>query len=155
VHVLDTELGWAYCLDLPAPFGTGPAAAMTIAVTPDGRRLLVADLAAGHLAVADTETLKACDALSVPAGSGIAYAVAPPNSERLYLGIGTDLTVVDTGLLAVVGRRVTPEPIRGLAVGDGRLFVGYANAVGWYSLDGIAPQGRLPVAGLAEVRRAV
>jgi hypothetical protein len=115
----------------------------------------VADLTAGRLAVADTEKLSVTSVLPVPAGSGTAYAVAPPNSERLYLGIGTDLTIVDTGPLAVVGGRSAPAPIRGLAVGPGRLFVGYAGGVGWYSLDGIAPQGRLPVAGLAEVRRAV
>jgi hypothetical protein len=154
VHTLDTQVGWAYCLDLPDPFGTGPAAAHTIAVTPDGRRLLVADLSSGRLAIADTESLKILEILEVPNGTGTAYSAVSADSKRLYLGIGADLHVVSLELLNVVARWDAGGEVRGLALSaDGaRLLVGYPGAVGWCGVADGAPQGRVPVAGLTELR---
>ena len=34
VHILDLVHGWAYCADLPAPFGTGPPGSDRIELTP-------------------------------------------------------------------------------------------------------------------------
>jgi DNA-binding beta-propeller fold protein YncE len=157
VHTLDLSMGWAYCLELPDPFGTGPAEAHTVAVTPDGRRLVVADLSSGHLAVADTDTLSVRYVLDVPTGTGTAYAVAPAAGERLYLGVGSHVTVVDLGLLNTVDRWTVQGPVRGLAVSaDGaRLLVGYRGAVGWYDIVDGRPLGAVPVAGLTELRRAI
>jgi DNA-binding beta-propeller fold protein YncE len=154
VHTLDTQIGWAYCLDLPEPFGTGPAAAHTIALTPDGRRLLVADLSSGRLAIADTETLKILETLEVPNGTGTAYSAVSPDGQRLYLGIGADLQVVSLELLNVVARWDARGEVRGLAPSaDGaRLLVGYPGAVGWYGVADGAAQGRVPVPGLTELR---
>jgi hypothetical protein len=36
VHILDLVHSWAYCADLPAPFGTGPAGSDQIELTPAG-----------------------------------------------------------------------------------------------------------------------
>ncbi len=36
VHILDLQNGWAYCADLPAPFGTGPEGSDHIELTPAG-----------------------------------------------------------------------------------------------------------------------
>ncbi len=157
VHVLDTQVGWAYCLDLPDPFGMGPAAAHTIAVTPDGRRLLVANLTSGHLAVADTETLTVREVVKVPTGGGTAYAVAPSSSERLYLGVGAAVVVVDLGLLKVVAQWDAGGSVAGLAVSrDGaRLLVGYRDAVGWFGIANGKLLGRAPIPGLTELRRTV
>ncbi|HEX2037815.1 MAG TPA: hypothetical protein VHS99_26895, partial [Chloroflexota bacterium] len=58
VHVLNLEQGWAYCLDLPAPFGTGPSQSHAIGVAPNGRRLFVADCSTGWMATADPTSLQ-------------------------------------------------------------------------------------------------
>ena len=58
VHVLSLAEGWAFCLDLPLPFGVCPSEAHALAVSPDGRRLYVADLASGSVAAADTSRLQ-------------------------------------------------------------------------------------------------
>ncbi len=157
VHTLDLTVGWAYCLDLPAPLGTGPAAAHTIAVTPDGRRLLVADLSSGHLVIAHTDALTVEHVLGVPTGTGTAYAVAPDGSELLYLGIGTAVTVVDVGVLNTVARWDAGGEVRGLAVSpDGtRLLVGYPGAVGWRAVGDGRPLGRVPVPGLTRILTTV
>jgi DNA-binding beta-propeller fold protein YncE len=95
VHVLDLEAGWAYCLDLPDPFGQGPAAGHTLAVSPDGRRLFVADLGSGLLAEADTEALTVQRVTPVPSSPGAtAYAAVSPDGRSLYLGGGPRITVV-------------------------------------------------------------
>jgi hypothetical protein len=36
VHILDLQNGWAYCADLPPPFGTGPEGSDHIELTPAG-----------------------------------------------------------------------------------------------------------------------
>jgi hypothetical protein len=155
VHTLDTQVGWAYCLDLPDPFGTGPAAAHTIAITPDGQRLLVADLSSGRLAVADPNELKILNILPVPTGTGTAYAAVSADSQHLYLGIGADLHVVDLAAGKALARWDAGGDVRGLALnGDGtRLLVGYPGAVGWCGTADGAPQGRIPVPGLIELRQ--
>jgi hypothetical protein len=155
VHTLDTQVGWAYCLDLPDPFGTGPAAAHTIALTPDGRRLLVADLSTGHLAIADTDTLKILEVLNVPTGTGTAYSAVSADNQRLYLGIGTNVHVVNLDPLTVVAGWDAGGEVRGLALSaDGaRLLVGYPGAVGWFDAGAGGQRGRVPVPGLIELRQ--
>ena len=44
VHVLHLNERWAYCLDLPGPFGTGPASGHAVAVSADGGQLAVVDM---------------------------------------------------------------------------------------------------------------
>jgi hypothetical protein len=158
VHTLDLTVGWAYCLDLPGSLGNGPAEAMTIAVTPDGRRVAVADLSSGQLAIADTDSLTVKWTLDIPTGTGTAYAVTVPGSELMYLGIGRKIVAVDLGVLNTVGAFDAGGPVRGLAVGEdvSRLFVGYPDAIGW--LDGSENGkvlGRFAVPGLTQLRRTV
>jgi hypothetical protein len=95
--------------------------------------------------------------LEVLHGTGPAYSVAPPNSERCYLGSGTAVTVVDLGVLNAVGVWDAGGPVRGLAVSrDGaRLLIGYPGAVGWRSTDDGKALGRVPVAGLTQLRRTL
>jgi hypothetical protein len=157
VHTLDLTVGWAYCLDLPDPFGTGPAAAHTIAVTPDARWLLVADLSHGRLAFADTDKLVVRAVVPVPTGTGTASAAVAPDGGWLYLGIGTDVHVIDLIRRTAVARRSVAEPVQGLAVSsDGhRLLVGYPGAVGWWNATTGARLGRAPAAGLTRLVRAI
>jgi hypothetical protein len=67
VHVLHLDQRWAYCLDLPHPFGEGPATGHTMALGGDGLSLFVADLASGSLARADTRDLSVRGVAALPA----------------------------------------------------------------------------------------
>jgi hypothetical protein len=49
VHILDLEHTWAYCADLPAPFGTGPPGSDVIELTPAGT-VIVAATSASRIA---------------------------------------------------------------------------------------------------------
>ncbi|HLL67845.1 MAG TPA: hypothetical protein VK453_19335 [Micromonosporaceae bacterium] len=160
VHTLNLDAGWAYCIDLPEPFGLGPAAAHTLAVLPDGRTLLVADVTSGRLAVVDTETLTITRVVPIPAGTGTASAVVSPDGGRLHLGCGTRLEVLDLAGAAgptVVGGWDLDADVRGIASSrrGERLYAGSADAVAWYDPSSGARGGRVPVAGLRELRRAV
>jgi hypothetical protein len=57
VHVLDLAENWAYCVNLPAEFGLGAPSGNAIAVSPDGKRLFIADAHAGSLAMLDATRL--------------------------------------------------------------------------------------------------
>jgi DNA-binding beta-propeller fold protein YncE len=156
VHVLSLDEGWAFCLDLPAPFGLGSPAAHTLALAPDGRRLFVADLASGRLAVADTETLevKRVVALEGTRGDAGAAAAVEPDGRRLYLGGGASVMALDSYALTLTARWPVGAAIRGLApsVDGKRLYVGQeGRVIGLDTTDG-HELGRLTVPGLTSLR---
>lgn len=117
VHVLDLELGEAYCIDLAPPFGTGPdgSSAPALTVTPDGGRLLVADRVTGALAAIDTATL---DVLATSELAPVAVPdwlpVATASGDALYLGLGRELLRIDPRTLSTLDTIETPTPITGL-----------------------------------------
>jgi YVTN family beta-propeller protein len=157
VHVLSLNEGWAFCLDLPAPFGLGPAAAHTLAIAPDGRRLFVADRSSGRLAVADTETLALTRSVMLGdtgASDGAAAAQVAPDGRRLYLGGGRSVLALDSVALAVERRWLVGEAVRGLAVSPdgGRLYVGQPGRV--VRLDSASGRelGRLTAPDLVSLR---
>ena len=154
VHTLNLEIGWAYCLDLPAPFGRGPNAAHTIAVDRARSELLVADASSGRLAVADTETLTLRRVVTIPTGTGMASSLVLGN--RLYLGIGTWVRAIDLDRLAPVAAWRVDGPVRGLAAGpDGaRLYVGRPGGVAWLDPASGRRLGDARVAGLTGLRGA-
>jgi YVTN family beta-propeller protein len=157
VHTLNVEIGWAYCLDLPEPFGHGPAAGHSVALSPDGRRLLVADHTSGKLAVADTETLVVSSVVPVQTGAGTAASVVSGDGRRLYLGIGSQLHVVDLAGLTEVAHWPALGEVRGLALSeDGRrLLVGYPDAVGWFDPATGTQLGRASVPGVTGLRGTI
>jgi DNA-binding beta-propeller fold protein YncE len=157
VHTLDLQIGWAYCLDLPEPFGHGPAAGHTIAVSADGGRLFVADRTSGRLAVASTEDLTVSRVVPVPTGTGTASSAVSPDGRVLYLGGDSRVHVVDLATLTVEAAWDVRGEVRGLGVSrdGGRVFVGYPGGVGWRHAGSGEELGRLAVPGLTELRRVV
>jgi hypothetical protein len=154
VHVLHLTERWAYCLDLPDPFGTGPAAGHAVAVSADGAQLAVVDMMTGHLAYADTAALTIEQVVTVPAANGAAGLAFGPEGHRVFAGAGTSLTLLDRGTGAVTARWPVPSPIRGLGVSRdaARLYLGGTDEVVWLDAASGAVRGRAPVVGLTELR---
>jgi hypothetical protein len=157
VHTLSLEVGWAYCVDLPLPFGRGDPAAHTAAITPDGTALLVADLSSGRLAHINTQELTVTAVATLPTGTGRASAAASPYGDRLYVGIGTRVHLVALPTMDVKASWEMPAAVRGLAASkDGsRLLIGYPGGVAWLDAATGRSLGRAAVTGLTEVRCAV
>ncbi|MFG1661204.1 YncE family protein [Micromonospora chersina] len=151
VHTLNLRERWAYCVDLPHPFGEAAAAGHAMAITPDGGRLLVADVASGTVADIGTEELTVRRTVPQPRGAGAAHAAA--GDDRLYLAAGTTVRALDlTRLTGTVDWRVR-EPVTGLVTSrDGsRLYVGQRDAVSWHDPATGRELGRVPVPGLVGV----
>ncbi len=115
VHVLSLTEGWAFCIDLPAPFGMGPAEAHTLALSPDGKRLAVVAASPGAtIAVADTERLQVIETWPKNAPNayrpGTTTALAAGRDGTLYLGAGQELIALRRGG-RVAYRRAVAEPI--------------------------------------------
>ncbi len=155
VHTLDLQIGWAYCLDLPDPFGHGPAEGHTIAISPDGKRLFVADRTSGRLAVASTEDLTVSTVGAIPTGTGSASSAVSPDGRTLFVGGDSRVHLIDLSTLAVAAAWDVRGTVRGLAVSrDGqRVLVGYPGGVGWRQAGSGQELGRLAVPGLTELRR--
>jgi hypothetical protein len=155
VHVLHLTQRWAYCLDLPEPFGHGPAAGHAIALSPEGLRLLVVDITSGRLAEADTESLTVTGVTAVPTGAGTASLGATPS--HALLGIGAQVHSIDraSGSAAVAWK--ADGEVRGLSVDRlaTRLAVADPAGVTWVDLRTGKAVGRVPVDGLTALIRAV
>jgi DNA-binding beta-propeller fold protein YncE len=161
VHVLHLTERWAYCLDLPHPFGEGPAAGHAVAVSADGRRLAVADVTSGSIAYADAATLRIERVHRVPAAAGLAPAgdgaaslALARDGARAYVGAGPAVAVLDGSTGAVTARWSVPGPVRGSGLSrDGaRLYTGGADEVVWLDAGTGAVLGRAPVDGLTALR---
>jgi len=129
VHTLETEQNWAYCIDLPSPFGNSAATAHAVALSADGTLLFVADLAAGLVARISTSSLTVLNVVPVGKDTGAAYAAA--TDKRLYLGGDGGVQVLDLDA-ALIERWPTP-PVRGLAVSRDltRVYAAHDGAVAW------------------------
>ncbi|WP_204071387.1 YncE family protein [Planotetraspora phitsanulokensis] len=149
VHVLSLTERWAYCLDLPEPFGHGPAEGHAIAVSPDS--LYVFDGASGRLVRADVRELAIGKVGALPASPGPAFAAV--SSDALHVAAGGSLFTVDLDSLDVLHTARTPGRPRGLAVGtDGSLYAGVdGGAVRLDPRDG-RELARVPVPGLTLLR---
>jgi hypothetical protein len=152
VHVLHLAQGWAYCLDLPEPFGAGPAAGHAVAVSADGQRLAVADATSGAVAYAGTAALTIDRVVTVAPGAGSA-SLAFAAGQRLLLGAGRTVTVLRPDA-TVEARWPAPADVRGLALSSdaSRVYVGGADEVTWLDAATGTPRGRAPLAGLTALR---
>jgi hypothetical protein len=154
VHVLHLIERWAYCLDLPHPFGEGPAAGHALAA--DGRNLFVADLNAGKLAYADPESLTIERVVDVPPVAGSSAALALTADNRILVGAG-GVTVVDRASGQPTGRWEVPGPIRGMGLSrDGsRLYTGGTGRITWLDTATGGKRGETAVPGLTAVRHVM
>jgi DNA-binding beta-propeller fold protein YncE len=102
VHVLNLTEGWAYCLDLPQPFGEGPAGAHALALSSDGQQLYITDRSSGKVALADTNQLivrRVADVGADPHPDRASAATQIGLSGSLFLSSASELVVVDPGTL--------------------------------------------------------
>ena len=154
VHVLHLNERWAYCLDLPHPFGEGPASGHALAVSADGLRLTVVDLTSGSLAYADAATLRIERVVAVPTLEGAAALVLSPDGNRVFVGAGKSVTVLDRHTSAVTAGWFVPGVIQGMGISrDGtRLYAGLAGEVRWLDAASGSLRGRALVDGLTALR---
>jgi hypothetical protein len=152
VHTLQLDQHWAYCVDLPAPFGAGPALGHTIATAADGA-VFVADITSGQLAAIDPDSLATKTVTRIPAGTGAASAAA--SHEHAFIGAGPLVHVVRRSDLAVIASWQFTRAVQGLAVNaDGsRLYVGTVGELAWLDARTGTPQGSLSVPGLTGLLR--
>ncbi len=160
VHSLHLTQRWAYCVDLPAPFGEGAGAAHTIAAAPGEHSVYVLDAASGSLAVINAAMLgsgapQPPAVVSVPRSSGTAYAAAA--GDLLFLSGDSSVHVVSPRDGSVVATWPVAGEIRGLAAGrDGsRLYVGRPDRVTMLDAATGAGLGDVAVPGLVALRRAI
>jgi hypothetical protein len=152
VHTLDLTARWAYCIDLPHPFGEAPASGHAMAIRPDGGRLFVVDVTSGTVAEISTEELTVRRTATLANGTGTGYAAA--GHDRLFVGAGTIVRTVDLARLGLATEWPVREPVTGLVLShDGkRLYVGQADAVSWHDSATGTELGRAAVPGLVVLR---
>lgn len=135
IHVLSQDEQWAHCVDLPQVFATAPEDGVALTVSPDGKRLHVADRASGTVAVVDTDRLAVTRTVhqtsSGEVGPAFAAAGAVDGVTTLWLARGHEVAIVDGTSLGVTSVTRVPEPVVGVTPSaDGRrLFVGTPSAV--------------------------
>ncbi len=154
VHVLHLTERWAYCLDLPHPFGEGPASGHALAVSADGAVLAVLDSTSGSIAYADTSALAVSRIVSLPAADAMASLAFAPDGKRVLAGAARTVHVLDYGAGTVTANWPVPGVVRGLGVSpDGaRVYCGGTDEVRWLDAGTGAVQGRAPVEGLVTLR---
>lgn len=159
VHSLHLTQAWAYCVDLPAPFGESDGASHTIAIDPTGHWVYVIDAAAGRLAVIDAANLAIGNPLppqvvTIPKATGTAYAAA--SRTKIFMSNGAGVRVFSPDGTGSMTWPVGGE-VRGLAVNeDGtRLYVGHPGRVTLLDAESGATLGGVDVPDLTVLRRVV
>jgi hypothetical protein len=130
VHILDLQVGSAFCLDLPMPFGVDPEAAHALAVSADGSRLYVAEGGEGALAAVDTAQMKVLDTARLGPDRGALALLAAPDG-RLFLADRQGVALVDREGLTVAERWHVGPVTGGLALSPDlrRLYLGLDNRI--------------------------
>jgi hypothetical protein len=133
VHTLSLEASFAYCIDLPAPFGEGPAEGHAIAISPRSEDPYVVDATSGTVARLNSLnlTVAAVAKFHLKSAGATAAAAISTDDSRVFIGTGSVVLAVDTTSLATVSTWAVPAAVRGLGVSaDGdRLWVGQPDRV--------------------------
>lgn len=104
IHVLNLQFGWAHCVDLPQPFGTGEATAAAIAVSPGGTKLYVTDWSNGAIAVVDPAKLKVVASEDVALGAEDDATFAAASDDALYVAGNDEIVAVHVRSLEAMDR---------------------------------------------------
>jgi hypothetical protein len=159
VHTLSTEMGFAYCVDLPAPFGEAAPAAHAIALAPSSQIPYVIDAAHGVIVSIDPDQLVLLSTATVNLGAdrasatGATFATFAPSGETLYLSTGAAVLGVKTRGMTMRSRWAVPAPVRGLAItaDGGRLWVGQPDGLAALDTATGSLVARLPIPGLTQL----
>lgn len=155
VHTLHLTEQWAFCVDLPAPFGAGPGAAHTLAIAPDRPELYVVDVSSGSYAVIDTEQLTVRSVGQGPKAEGTAYAAA--RFDTLFVAAGETIHAMPSAG-GTASRAWQPGgPVSGLAASpDGRrIYAALPDRIAWFDAATGSRLGEQPVPGLTGLTRAL
>lgn len=130
VHVLDLDGQWAHCVDLPRPFGQAPEA-MSLAITPNGSAVYVADVASGRLAEVSTNRLTVARTARTPVRGFGQQPHLAASSSLLYVAVDRTLIAMRTPSLVVRYHEALPSAARGLAVPSTAplLYVAHRHAI--------------------------
>ena len=157
IHLLNLKGGWAHCIDLPLPFGTGDATAGSIDISPDGRVLYVVDWTNGAVAVVNPAAVKVMRVAHLPLGDPDDRTFAAAAGSGLLHVAGNDSVVtIDPSSLKVVDRWRMDGEIVGLeASPDGRtLYVAVDDSIMMVDAATGSPLGTLPVGPVDDILRA-
>jgi hypothetical protein len=116
VHLLNLKGAWTHCIDLPAPFGTGPVSSHAMAISQDGSRLYVADPSSGGLAVIDPLTQRVLRSATVDLRAlreGVMASVA--GDGTLYLAGGRRILAFDGESMQLIREIRLERSISGIA----------------------------------------
>jgi DNA-binding beta-propeller fold protein YncE len=154
VHSLSLDRGFAYCIDLPTPFGEGPIDAHAIGLTTVDNPYVV-DVSSGSLAMLNGADLTVQGVSKpLPAGRGPASTVA--SRETTYVAAANIVHVLDARSLTSRTQWTLTSPVRGLALSpDGeRLWVGQTDGLVALDASSGRPVGSVPMPGLTTLRHA-
>jgi hypothetical protein len=158
VHTLSTEMGFAYCVDLPAPFGEALPAAHAIALAPSSQVPYVIDAAHGVIVSIDPDQLVVRSTATVDlggsaAGGAATFAAFGPTGQTLFIGTGTAVFGLRASGMTMGSRWGVPAPVLGLSTSaDGRrLWVGQPGGLLALDPDTGRLVARLPIPGLTQL----
>jgi DNA-binding beta-propeller fold protein YncE len=113
VHVLDLEKQWAHCVDLPLAMGSDPEA-MGIAISPNGTRVYVADVAAGKLSAIDTIKVALEQTTRMPIRGVHARPAVAANMTQVYVAAQRNLVALSGFSGLTYYHSSLKSPVRGL-----------------------------------------
>jgi hypothetical protein len=94
IHSLHLSEGWAFCVDLPVPFGLTGAAGHTVAMSADNTTLYAVSAETGTVARVNPSQLTVDGVQEFAPVKGEASAIGLPDG-RLLIGAGNQLSVLD------------------------------------------------------------
>ncbi len=155
VHTLHLGEQWAFCVDLPAPFGQGPGAGHALAITPEGGEFYVADVTSGRFAVVGTEGLSVQETREGTKGSGTAYAAA--TFRQVLVAVGSTVHALPRDAAPVWRSWDAGGVVRGLGASpDGkRVYAALPDAVAWFDAATGQRLGSVAVPGVSSLDRVL
>ncbi|GIH10502.1 hypothetical protein Rhe02_85690 [Rhizocola hellebori] len=152
IHSLHLQDGWAFCIDLPAPFGTGAAEGHTIAMSESGFELYAISAEHGTVAVIDPSTLAITQTRTFSPAAGTAYALGLAE-DRLLVGAGRQLKILHGRERDRKDEWALDFDLRGLALGS-RLWAGRDGGVSALDLEKRQEIDRAEIPALTALRQA-